>query len=1279
MLVNNYPKQSPIIGVAGLGGGINSYIFLSGGADPYIISRSLRFNSGDSAYLNRTPSSATNQRTWTYSGWVKRSSLSGNLSFFSAGSDASNRSHFLFDSVNQSLRFFDVPTSLNIVTTQVLRDASAWYHFVLAVDTTQATSTDRVKIYINGVQVTSFSTATYPSQNADLQVNKNIDTRIGSGAAAYPEYFNGYLADIHLVDGQALSPTSFGETDTSGVWQPKKFSGAHGTNGFHLDFKDNSSNAALGYDAAGSNNFTVNNLTAVSVSTYGINFDGNDKVVFPGTTFTGDLTIECFVKASSYSGIQRIFSANEGTNGGEYTDLRAYNGAHEFYFGTGSNVSDSGTTMPVNVWNHIAITRSGSTVSYYMNGTRLGTDTYSGSVLCTSMVLAHGYGSEYLTGQISNARIVNGQALYTGSSYTVPTGPLTTTSQGATASNVTHLLANTSSVTANGGTGSAGTAGGDPTVVSASTFGSASAVDSLVDTPTNGTQTDTGVGGQITGNYATYNPVRVGSGTKSNGNLTVTGTGQVPDVTSIAPNSGKWYAEIKWDSGTYARIGLQDVNIATSDFGGVNGQSYRYESNSGNVQPGGQTYSTYAAGDIIGVAFDCDAGKLWLAKNGTWQNSGDPAAGSGAVATNLVSGSHYAPANSSGSGSSVFTLNAGQRAFTYTAPTGFKSLCTANLPEPTIVDGSKYFDTKLWSGNNSTQAIQNLGFSPDLIWAKARNSTNWHELYDTVRGNTVRLFSNTTDGDNATSGLDSFDTNGFTLNNASGINNTSSTNVGWAWDAGTIGANEVGSYWSPAYNTKYIGFKFPTSSGGRAVFGLESGTGTADIYTSTDNSSWTRVQQNVTLSTTDSTYTSSAQYLIIVNTSDATWGAHHYAMATNGTDAHYSSATYPGSGASFTWSGPGYTDWDFRSSGTVIKPGGLNSSVYDQSQTWSNGKDGDRSDYPVTNVFDASLTTIGYGGVNQTITVTLPGGSIALTSLRVRAERVGTATGKFYVNGNDYTSQIASGTNWNTITGETSITSIGYASDTGSNFVGLYAVEVNGMQLVDSGVTVPNVPSISSTVRANPTAGFSIVSYTGTGANATVSHGLNTAAELIIVKNRSTGDSSWPVYHISTGNGNRLYLNGTNASSSGTNWNSTTPTSSVFSIGTNPDTNGSTNNLIAYCFSPISGYSAMGSYTGNGSADGPFVFTEFNPAFLLARRSDDTQNWIIVDGERSPSNVVNKGIYADLSNAEQTSNRCDFLSNGFKIRINSGELNTNNGTYIYLAFASNPFKTARAR
>ena len=375
-----------------------------------------------------------------------------------------------------------------------------------------------------------------------------------------------------------------------------------------------------------------------------------------------------------------------------------------------------------------------------------------------------------------------------------------------------------------------------------------------------------------------------------------------------------------------------------------------------------------------------------------------------------------------------------------------------------------------------------------------------------------------------------------------------------------------------------------------------------------------------------------------------------------------------GSGGSVAWA------WDAGSSNTTIAAGGLNSSVYDQSQTWSNGKDGDRSDYPVTNVFDASLTTVGYGSVNQTITVTLPGGSIALTSLRVRADRAGTATGKFYVNGNDYTSQIASGTNWNTITGETSITSIGYASDTGSNFVGLYAVEVNGKQLVDSGVSVPNVPSIASTVRANPTAGFSIVSYTGTGANASLGHGLNTEPELIIVKNRSTS-ADWPVYHSANGSANRLYLDLNVASSSGTNWNSTTPTNSVFSVGSNPDTNGSGNNMIAYCFAPVEGYSAMGSYTGNGNADGPFVFTGMRVRWLLIKTTSGTSNWRLFDTERDPYNAADTLLFPDTAEVEyaHASYNSDILSNGFKMRATHVGLNASGETYIYLAFASNPF------
>ena len=176
--------------------------------------------------------------------------------------------------------------NLRLWTTRVFRDPSAWYHIVVAMDTTQATSSNRVKIYVNGVQETVYDTATYPSQNYDTSFNNTGEHKIGQfpGNANFP--LNAYLADYHLVDGQQLAPTEFGSTDDDGIWQPKKFSGAHGTNGFHLDFKDSSS---IGNDASGSNNWTANNITTAVYGLATAN-QGMDVVAYTGNGSTRSIS-----------------------------------------------------------------------------------------------------------------------------------------------------------------------------------------------------------------------------------------------------------------------------------------------------------------------------------------------------------------------------------------------------------------------------------------------------------------------------------------------------------------------------------------------------------------------------------------------------------------------------------------------------------------------------------------------------------------------------------------------------------------------------------------------------------------------------------------------------------------------------------------------------------------------------------------------------------------------------------------------------------------------------
>jgi len=233
------------------------------------------------------------------------------------------------------------------------------------------------------------------------------------------------------------------------------------------------------------------------------------------------------------------------------------------------------------------------------------------------------------------------------------------------------------------------------------------------------------------------------------------------------------------------------------------------------------------------------------------------------------------------------------------------------------------------------------------------------------------------------------------------------------------------------------------------------------------------------------------------------------------------------------------------------------------------------------------------------------------------------------------------------------------------------------------GTAVTNTSgTITSQVSANPTAGFSVVTYMGNGtAGATVGHGLGVKPALIIAKYRG-GISSWPVYHQSLGATKWILLNSTSAvTTSSQEWNNTEPTSSVFSIGNSSANDNQSGLNVAYCFSEIAGYSAFGSYTGNGSDAGPFVWTGFLPRFVLIKLTSGIGgDWIIWDSSRNPYNVIGNYLYADSSAAEGSGSGMNFLSNGIKISNDTGGgINGSGSTYIYAAFAENPFKYSLAR
>ena len=416
--------------------------FLSGGDDSFYgfeIGNSLRFNDDDSARLTFTPASAGNRKTFTWSAWIKRSELDADFyMLFTAEENATNKTQIYFDDNHRFNLYGGGPSAMHLVTTQVFRDPSAWYHIVTEVDTTQGTASDRVNIYVNGSKVTAFSTETYPNQNIDTFMGAAFIHAIGVRATQSDFPFDGYLAEFNFIDGSALGPTSFGETKEN-IWIPKDTSGlTFGTNGFRLQFKNSSvgsaSSSTVGADTSGNNHhFSSNNIATTDNMTDSPtdNFctfnplltndnstfsDGNLQVTSAsgasttGTTFgmsSGKWYAEfiCTAKTSvnMYVGIVRADrfdgdnQGNEGNNIG-YIYVNDISGSGRIYYPTGDEAY--GAAWAVNDVIGVAFDADTRNVTFYKNGVSQGVYTriaseYSGGTWM--MVVGEGQSSATAT------------------------------------------------------------------------------------------------------------------------------------------------------------------------------------------------------------------------------------------------------------------------------------------------------------------------------------------------------------------------------------------------------------------------------------------------------------------------------------------------------------------------------------------------------------------------------------------------------------------------------------------------------------------------------------------------------------------------------------------------------------------------------------------------------------------------------------------------------------------------------------------------------------------
>ena len=303
--------------------------------------KSCRFNDGSSDNLSRSTGTPSSRQKFTFSAWIKLSSVSGNRSIFNIETDGNTTLFFMVKNGDQ-LHFVDYNSSAEkakLTTTAVYRDPSAWYHVVLRLDSTQGTNTNRCRLYVNGEQITSFSATVYPSQNYNFTNNVG-NTRIGV-SQGNANYWDGYITESIFIDGQSLAPTSFGVANSDGVWTPIIYTGTFGTNGFNLQFEDA---AALGTDSSpNGNTFTVNNLTSIDQSTdYPVvnysTFNPLSKNDAGTVTFSnGNLTVAHSGSDSRYA----AYSAIGAANGKWYMEIKidAMSGT-DVIVGVGSNVEE---------------------------------------------------------------------------------------------------------------------------------------------------------------------------------------------------------------------------------------------------------------------------------------------------------------------------------------------------------------------------------------------------------------------------------------------------------------------------------------------------------------------------------------------------------------------------------------------------------------------------------------------------------------------------------------------------------------------------------------------------------------------------------------------------------------------------------------------------------------------------------------------------------------------------------------------------------------------------
>ncbi len=1272
-----------------LGG--NPLLLGSGDAAGFTTQRSVRLRSSNSANFSRTFAANPTVRTKFHLHWiVKRGSLGTDQRMFSGYGGASGDSTFIiFNSSNNLV--FNVGGSNGVLTSNaVFRDPSAWYIFDLAFDSTQATAANRAILWVNGVQQTWASGTVTLNGNPEVTL-ANGNNKIGSNWDN-SLYFDGYFSEFYFIDGQALTPSAFGEYDAvrNTQWKPKRYTGTYGTNGFYLNFSDNSNNTAatIGKDSSGnSNNWTPNGISV----TAGITYDSMTDV----PTLTSET-------ASNFATLNPV-----DTGGGSVT-LSGGNLNYSIASGAGSQVRG---TIGADLSSKWYWEYTNGTTATALNPVMFGISTVDGQITnnSTSLKLAAIIYTDGVTNYLASKYINGAGTSVTTQFRSAAIGDIFQIAYDAATGNLWFGKNNTWYDATNGTTGNPST-GANPVF----TLPTGSSM-----TPFLANLGATYTGSLNCGQRPFVQPVPTGFKSLNTYNLpdgNVTSSDDYHKIYSYTGNGGGLQVgEIqkpaslfnldrslrfrssasaylsrtpasatnrkKWTWSGWVKRGALGVNLsimgaqangnsntqrlnlfwqATTDTLCINDEQINISTNFALVTT--RTFKDPSKWYHILVLVDTtqatSSNRLKLYIDGiqetVFSTAVYPSLNFDSAMNNTVAHYHGYYNNL---GTTIF-YNDGYLADIY--------LIDGQALDPTsfgTYDGNFYWTPKAYTGTYGTNGfhLEFEDFSAATAAAIGKdtsgNGNNWTPsagINLTTPANTNTSWDSMVDVPTLTSA----DVANFcTLNPLAASTSTVPTqgNLYLGNNAvnnfacvATLGVSSGKWYWELKPDSNFVGVGVTPLSALPANTWTGASGSQAKAYYSSNGQKY----DNGTGTAYGATWTS-ADLIGVALDMDA------------GTITFYKNGT--SQGVAFT----GLTGVYYP---VIGGPNTYNSGYINFGQRpfqYSNfGTDRPAATFKSLNSFNVAEIL---GDVETPDFVWIKSRS---------------ASGDHAL----FNSVVGAGKYFRSNSGNGEVTDVNSLIQFNKNgfLLGNAAiVNTSATTYVASvwkagNTTVTNTAgTISSQVRANPSAGFSIVTYTGTGANATVGHGLGVAPKMIIIKSK-TVVQDWAVYHSNlTSAIYWLQLNGTGTQNNNAAvWNSTAPTSSVFSVGTASVSN-ATSGLVAYCFADVNGFSKFGSYISNNATDGPFVYTGFRPRWLMVKRAivgSGTGGWFMYDAERNTYNVMDKYLFAEGTAGDNTLAVFDFTSNGFKIRSNNVHVNTTAGdTYIYMAFAEHPFKYALAR